>query len=44
MMKILRGETLAMPDLLYSAGVSLLIGALLCWFAGRLYEREAILG
>jgi sodium transport system permease protein len=44
MMKILRGETLAMPDLLYSAGASLLIGGLLCWFAGRLYEREAILG
>ncbi|MFM8518095.1 MAG: ABC transporter permease [Nevskiaceae bacterium] len=44
MMKILRGETLAMPDLLYSAGASLLIGAALCWFAGRLYEREAILG
>lgn len=44
MMKILRGETLAMPDLLYSVGASLLIGAALCWFAGRLYEREAILG
>ena len=44
MMKILRGEALAMPDLLYSAGASLLIGGLLCWFAGRLYEREAILG
>ena len=44
MMKILRGEALAMPDLLYSAGASLLIGGLLCWLAGRLYEREAILG
>jgi hypothetical protein len=29
---------------LYSAGASLLIGGILCWFAGRLYEREAILG
>jgi sodium transport system permease protein len=44
MMKILRGEALATPDLLYSAGASLLIGGVLCWFAGRLYEREAILG
>ncbi|NDE00520.1 MAG: ABC transporter permease [Gammaproteobacteria bacterium] len=44
MMKILRGEALATPDLLYSAGASLLIGGILCWFAGRLYEREAILG
>ena len=44
MMKILRGEALATPDLLYSAGASLLIGGILCWFAGRLYEREAIVG
>jgi sodium transport system permease protein len=44
MMKILRGEALATPDLLYSAGASLIIGGVLCWFAGRLYEREAILG
>ncbi|MFZ9477938.1 MAG: ABC transporter permease [Steroidobacteraceae bacterium] len=44
MMKILRGEALATPDLLYSAGASLLIGGILCWFAGHLYEREAILG
>jgi sodium transport system permease protein len=44
MMKVLRGEALAMPDVLYSAGASLLIGGILCWFAGRLYEREAILG
>jgi len=44
MMKVLRGEALAMPDLLYSAGASLLIGGILCWIAGRLYEREAILG
>lgn len=44
MMKVLRGEALAMPDVLYSAGASLLIGGLLCWLAGRLYEREAILG
>lgn len=44
MMKVLRGEALEMPDVLYSAGASLLIGGILCWFAGRLYEREAILG
>jgi sodium transport system permease protein len=44
MMQVLRGETPASGDLLVSAGSSLLIGALLCWVAGWLYEREAILG
>ena len=44
MMEILRGEMPAMVDIMLSSSVSLLIGVVLCWFAGRLYEREAILG
>ena len=44
MMQVLRGEVPAGADLLISAGSSLLLGVLLCWLAGRLYEREAILG
>ena len=44
MMQILRGENPAVNDVLLSASVSIGIGALLCWIAGRLYEREAILG
>lgn len=44
MMEILRGETPALVDLALSSSVSLLIGAVLCWVAGRLYEREAVLG
>lgn len=44
MMRILRGETLLPIDFAISVGASLLLGALLCAIAGRLYEREAILG
>jgi len=44
MMQILRGEMPGATDLLLSASASLLVGAILCWIAGRLYEREAILG
>lgn len=44
MMEILRGETPIITDLLLSASVTSLIGIILCWIAGRLYEREAILG
>ncbi len=44
MMQILRGETPIPTDLLLSAGASLVVGGILCWVAGRLYEREAILG
>jgi sodium transport system permease protein len=44
MMEILRGETPTAIDLALSASVTALIGAILCWIAGRLYEREAILG
>ena len=44
MMEILRGETPVITDLLLSASVTALIGTSLCWIAGRLYEREAILG
>lgn len=44
MMKILRGESPAAMDLLLSASASIALGAILCWAAGRLYEREAILG
>ena len=42
--QILRGETPATIDILLSASVTLAIGLVLCWIAGRLYEREAILG
>ena len=44
MMEILRGETPAMLNILLSSSVSLLVGVVLFWFAGRLYEREEILG
>jgi sodium transport system permease protein len=44
MMEILRGEVPTAIDLALSASVTALIGAILCWIAGRLYEREAILG
>jgi len=44
MMEILRGETLTIIDLALSASITVLLGATLCWIAGRLYEREAILG
>lgn len=42
--QILRGELPAAADIAISAGVSLALGALLAWWAGRLYQREAILG
>jgi sodium transport system permease protein len=44
MMQVLRGEVPAVGNVLMSAASSLLLGLVLCWFAGRLYEREAILG
>jgi sodium transport system permease protein len=44
MMQVLRGEVPAVGNVLMSAASSLLLGLALCWFAGRLYEREAILG
>jgi len=44
MMEILRGENPAITDIMLSASVTLLVGAVLCWCAGKLYEREAILG
>jgi sodium transport system permease protein len=44
MMQILRGEMPGATDLFLSASASLLVGVILCWIAGRLYEREAILG
>lgn len=44
MMEILRGENPAITDIMLSASVTLLVGAVLCWLAGKLYEREAILG
>ncbi len=44
MMEILRGETPTIIDLALSASITVLLGATLCWIAGRLYEREAILG
>lgn len=44
MMEILRGETPAVLDIVLSATVTALVGLFLCWVAGRLYEREEILG
>lgn len=44
MMEILRGEIPAVFDITLSASVSLLVGVVLCWLAGKFYEREAILG
>ena len=44
MTSVLRGESPALAEVVMSAGVSLALGALLSWVAGRLYEREAILG
>jgi sodium transport system permease protein len=44
MTSLLRGEPVAALDVLVSAGASLALGAALAWIAGRLYEREAILG
>ena len=42
--QVLRGETPSLLNVLISASVSLTIGMILAWVAGRLYEREAILG
>lgn len=44
MTSVLRGEWPTAAEVALSAGVSLALGALLAWVAGRLYEREAILG
>jgi len=44
MNQLLRGEAPAALEIAVSAGASLALGALLAWIAGRLYEREAILG
>jgi sodium transport system permease protein len=41
---LLRGETPAAIDVAVSAGASVALGLLLAWVAGRLYERESILG
>jgi sodium transport system permease protein len=44
MTRVLRGEVPFVWEVLLSAGVSLALGVLLAWVAGKLYEREAILG
>ena len=44
MTRVLRGEMPFVWEILLSAGVSLALGVLLAWIAGKLYEREAILG
>ena len=44
MTSVLRGEWPTATEVVLSAGTSLLLGAVLAWIAGRLYEREAILG
>ena len=44
MTSLLRGEPPGLANLAVSAGASLALGALLAWVAGRLYERESILG
>jgi sodium transport system permease protein len=44
MTRVLRGEVPFVWEILLSAGVSLALGVLLAWIAGKLYEREAILG
>ena len=44
MTRVLRGEWPHAWEILLSAGVSLALGLLLAWIAGRLYEREEILG
>ena len=44
MTRVLRGEWPHGWEILLSAGVSLALGLLLAWIAGRLYEREQILG
>lgn len=42
--QIVRGEPLMIENVLTSASVSAALGLLLCWIAGRLYDRESILG
>jgi sodium transport system permease protein len=44
MTRLLRDEPILPAELLISAGASLALGVVLAWIAGRLYEREAILG
>lgn len=44
MTRVLRGEWPHTWEILLSVGVTLALGLLLAWVAGRLYEREAILG
>jgi sodium transport system permease protein len=44
LMEVLRGELPSGFHFAISALVSLILGAVLAWWAGRLYEREAILG
>ncbi len=43
-MSLLRAEPLPAMDLVISAGVTLTLGAVLMFFAGRLYRREKLLG
>jgi sodium transport system permease protein len=44
MTSLLRGEGVDPAGFAVSAGASLLLGLALAWVAGRLYDREAILG
>ncbi len=44
MTSLLRGEGVDPAAFAVSAGASLLLGVALAWIAGRLYDREAILG
>ena len=44
MTRLLRDEPLMPEEVVVSAGCTLALGLLLCWIAGRLYRREAILG
>lgn len=44
MMAALRGDSLPFSWIALSAGVSLLLAAIVWWLVGRLYQREAILG
>jgi sodium transport system permease protein len=44
MTSLLRGEPVGLANFAVSAGASLALGLLLAWVAGRLYERESILG
>ncbi|MFM7626567.1 MAG: ABC transporter permease, partial [Gammaproteobacteria bacterium] len=44
MTRVLRGEWPQAWEILLSVGATLALGLLLAWIAGRLYEREEILG